>query len=166
MQLTIAAAIAVLAALFEYTVVPYLRVGDTVPHPLLVLGVIWAIAGGLEAGLTWAFVGGLALDIIAQRPLGSTAFALLISIALASLIGGFLGRMRIIAPIVATGAASVVYSMLLLAAITALSPADLSGVTAAGIGGSAVYDALLAALIGPLVMAVVLRRRDLERPER
>lgn len=166
MQLTIAAAVAVLAALVEYTVAPYLRVGDTVPHPVLVFGVIWTIAGGLEAGLTWAFVGGLALDIVAQRPLGSTAFALLISIGLASLIGGFFGRVRIMAPIVATAVASVVYSMLLLAAVSALSPAGLAGVTGGAIIGSAVYDALIAALVGPLVIAVVVRRRDAERPDR
>ena len=35
-----------------------------------------------------AFVGGLALDILGQRPLGSSAFALLIAIGIASLIGG------------------------------------------------------------------------------
>jgi rod shape-determining protein MreD len=166
MQLTIAAAIAVVAALVEYTVVPYLRVGDTVPHPVLVLGVIWAIAGGLEAGLTWAFVGGLALDILAQRPLGTSAFALLISIGLASIIGGFFGRVRIVAPVAATALASVVYSMLLLAAISALSPASLSGVSLGAIGGSALYDTLLAVLVGPLTVAIVLRRRDTERPER
>ena len=28
------------------------------------------VALGLEAGLVWAFVGGLALDVLAQRPLG------------------------------------------------------------------------------------------------
>lgn len=166
MQLTIAAAIAVVAALLEYTVVPYVRVGDTAPHPVLVFGVIWAIAGGLEAGLTWAFVGGLALDILAQRPLGVSAFALLIAIGLASVIGGFLSRVRIVAPVAATAIASVVYSMLLLTAISALSPATLSGVTMGTIGGSAVYDTLLAVLVGPLAVAIVFRRRELERPDR
>ena len=69
MHLIIAAALAVVAALAEFTVVPYLKIGQAVPHPVLVFGVIWAIADGLEAGLTWAFVGGLALDILGQRPL-------------------------------------------------------------------------------------------------
>ncbi len=162
MQYTIAAAIAVVAALVEFTVVPYLTIGDTVPHPVLVFGVIWAIAGGLEAGLTWAFVGGLALDILTQRPLGSSAFALLIAIGAGSLVGGLFGRVRILAPIVATAVASVVYSMLLLATVSALSTADLSGLTLEEVARSAVYDTVLAALFGPLVMAIVFRRRDAE----
>ena len=84
MHLIIAAALAVVAALAEFTVVPYLKIGQAVPHPVLVFGVIWAIADGLEAGLTWAFVGGLALDILGQRPLGSSAFSLLVAIGIAS----------------------------------------------------------------------------------
>ncbi len=114
------------AALFEFTVVPYLKIGDAVPHPVLVFGVIWAIAGGLEVGLVWAFVGGLALDILGQRPLGSSAFSLLVAIGVASLIGGFFGRVRIVAPVIATAIASPIYSMLLLIATTALSTASLS----------------------------------------
>ena len=99
MQLVLAAALSVVAALAEFTIVPYLKIGDAVLHPTLVFGVVWAIAGGLEAGLTWAFVGGLALDILGQRPLGSSAFSLLVAIGLASVVGGFLGRIRIIAPV-------------------------------------------------------------------
>ncbi|MEO5966409.1 MAG: rod shape-determining protein MreD [Candidatus Limnocylindrales bacterium] len=163
MQFTIAAAIAVVAALAEFTVVPYLKIGDALPHPVLVFGVIWAIAGGLEVGLTWAFVGGLALDIVAQRPLGSSAFALLIAIGVASLIGGFLGRVRIVAPIVATIVASPIYSMLLLIATTALTTAPLSSTALAAIVPSAVYDTILAAVVGPLVIAIVARRRDADR---
>ncbi len=166
MQLTIAAAFAVVAALVEFTVAPYIRVGDTVPHPVLVFGVIWAIAGGLEAGLTWAFVGGLALDMLSQRPLGSSAFALLIAIAIASIVGGFFSRVRIVAPVLATAVASVIFSMLLLVAVSALSPADLSGLTPDAVGRSAVYDTVLAALFGPLAMAIVFRRRDVEWLER
>ena len=92
MQLVLAAALSVVAALAEFTIVPYLKIGDAVLHPTLVFGVVWVIAGGLEAGLTWAFVGGLALDILGQRPLGSSAFSLLVAIGLASVIGGFLVR--------------------------------------------------------------------------
>ena len=106
MKFTIAAALAVVTALIEFTVVPYLKIGDAVPHPVLVFGVITAIVGGLEVGLTWAFVGGLALDIVTQRPLGSTSFALLVAIGVGYLVGTFLGRIRILAPVGATAVAS------------------------------------------------------------
>jgi len=160
MQFTIAAAAAVVAALFEFTVVPYLKIGDAVPHPVLVFGVIWAIAGGLEVGLVWAFVGGLALDILGQRPLGSSAFSLLVAIGAASLVGGFFVRVRIVAPVIATAIASPIYSMLLLITTTALTTAPLSNTALAAVVPSAVYDVVLAAMFGPLAIAIVLRRRE------
>ena len=163
MHLVIAAALAVVAALAEFTIVPYLKIGTAVLHPVLVFGVVWAIAGGLEAGLTWAFVGGLALDILGQRPLGSSAFSLLIAIGLASVIGGFLSRARILAPVVATAAASPVYSMLLLVAITALSSAPLTAGAFDSVLPSAVYDTVVAAIVGPLTVAIVLRRQQADR---
>jgi rod shape-determining protein MreD len=163
MQLTLAAAIAVVAALAEFTIVPYLKVGDAVLQPVLVFGVIWAIAGGLEAGLVWAFVGGLALDILGQRPLGASAFSLLIAIGAASLLGGFLKRVRIVSPIVATFAASLVFSMILLTATSLLTAAALSDEVLATVLPTAVYDTVLAAVVGPLVIAVLMRRRDADR---
>jgi rod shape-determining protein MreD len=163
MQLVIAAALAVVAALAEFTIVPYLKIGDAVLHPVLVFGVIWVIAGGLEAGLVWAFVGGLALDILGQRPLGSSAFSLLIAIGIASVIGGVLGRVRIVAPVAATAVASPVYSMLLIVTTTALTAATLPSGAFASVMPSAVYDTVLAAFVGPLTMAFVLRRQNADR---
>jgi rod shape-determining protein MreD len=125
--------------------------------------VIWAITGGLEAGMVWAFVGGLALDILGLRPLGASAFSLLLAIALASVIGGFLGRIKIIAPLVATAIASPVYSMLLLVTITALTAVTLSARAFDSVVPSAVYDTVIAALVGPLVVAIVARRQAAER---
>jgi rod shape-determining protein MreD len=165
MQLVLAAALSVVAALAEFTIVPYLKVGDAVPHPTLVLGVVWVIAGGLEAGLTWAFVGGIALDILGQRPLGSSAFSLLVAIGLASVIASFLGRIRIVAPVIATAIASPVYSMLLLVTTTALSAAVLSPAAVNSVLPSAVYDTVLAAAVGPLALAIVMRRQAAERAD-
>jgi len=165
MQVLLAAAVAVVAALAEFTVVPYLKIGQAVPHLVLVFSVIWTIVGGIEAGLTCAFVGGLALDILGQRPLGSSAFSLLMAVGVAAVIGGFLGRVRIAAPVIATAIASVVYSMLLLVTTTALTTAPISDAAVAAVIPSAVYDTVLAAVFGPLVVAVVARRRDAERVE-
>ena len=113
MTLLLAAVGATVAALFELTVTTYLRVGGAQPHLVFVLGVIVTIAVGLEAGLVWAFVGGLALDVLAQRPLGSTAFALLLCVGGASVFGRLFARLRPLAPIIATFLLSMVYSMIL-----------------------------------------------------
>jgi rod shape-determining protein MreD len=163
MSVTLAAIAAVVAALFELTIFDHLRIGGAQPHPVLVLGAIWAIAIGIEGGLACAFVGGLALDVLAQRPLGSSAFALLVAIGGAGIVGTSLGRLRLIAPIVAVLLVSFVYSIVLLGILGALQgPFPLDDPVSTVLPG-AIYDTVLAAIIGPLAVAVIDRRREADR---
>ena len=163
MTLLLAAVGAVVTALLELTVGPYLRIGEAQPHPVLVLGVVITIAVGMDAGLVWAFVGGLGLDVLAQRPLGSSAFALLLCLGGASLLGRSFARLRPIVPIGAVFVLSLGYSMILFLAFGALgAPLPVADPLAAVLPG-AVYDAVLATLVGPLVIAVHDRRIDQER---
>jgi rod shape-determining protein MreD len=163
MSVTLAAIAAVVAALFELTIFDHLRIGGAQPHPVLVLGVLWAIAIGIEGGLACAFVGGLALDVLAQRPLGSSAFALLVAIGGAGIVGTSLGRLRLIAPIVAVLLVSFVYSIVLLGILGALQgPFPLDDPVSTVLPG-AIYDTVLAAIIGPLAVAVIDRRREADR---
>jgi rod shape-determining protein MreD len=163
MTLLLAAVGAVVTALLELTVTPYLRIGSAHPHPVLVLGVIVAIAVGLEAGLVWAFVGGLALDVLAQRPLGSTAFAVLICVGGAALLGRALAHLRPIVPILAVFLGSVAYSMILFVAFGALGAPPPTADPLGLVLPSAVYDAVLGAIVGPLTVAVHDRRLEQER---
>jgi rod shape-determining protein MreD len=163
MTLLLAAVGAVVTALIELTVAPYLRIGSAQPHPVLVLGVIVAIAVGLEAGLAWAFVGGLALDVLAPRPLGSTAFALLLCVGGASILARSLVRLRPIVPIFAVLVLSIGYSMILFALFRALGPVPPAADPVTTVLPGAVYDAVLAAVIGPLTVAVHDRRLEQER---
>jgi rod shape-determining protein MreD len=165
MQVTIAAALAVVAALAEFTIVPYLQIGDAVLQPVLLFGVIWTVIGGLEAGLVWAFVGGLALDILSQRPLGASAFSLLFAMGAASIVGTALKRVRVLAPIVATGVASLVYSMLLLLVTSLLNGAALPDGATNMVIPSAILNMIVAALVAPLALAIVVRRRETERAD-
>ena len=163
MTLLLVAVGAVATALLELTVGPYLRIGDAQPHLVLVLGVVVTIALGLEAGLVWAFVGGLALDVLAQRPLGSTAFALLLCVAAASILARSFARLRPIVPIGAVFILSLGYSMILFVTFGALgAPLPVRTHVATVLPG-AIYDAVLAILIGPLVIAVHDRRVEQER---
>jgi rod shape-determining protein MreD len=163
MSVTLAAIAAVVAALFELTIFDHLRIGGAQAHPVLVLGVIWTIAIGIEGGLACAFVGGLALDVLAQRPLGSSAFALLVAIGAAGIVAASLGRLRLFAPPVAALVASFVNAVVLLGILGALQgPFPLEDPVNAVLPG-AVYDTVLAAIFGPLAVAMVDRRRDAER---
>ena len=128
MTLLLAAVGATAAALLELTVGPYLRIGTAQPHLVLVLGIVVTVAIGLEAGLVWAFVGGLVLDVLAQRPLGSTAFALLLCSGATAVLARYLVRLRPIVPILATLLLSLLYSMILFMALNALrTPIPIDG---------------------------------------
>ena len=99
MTLLLAAVGATLMALLELTVGPYLQVGLAQPHLVLVVGIVVTVAVGLEAGLVWAFVGGLVLDVIVDRPLGSTSFALLLCVGATAVLARLLARFRPVVPI-------------------------------------------------------------------
>ena len=88
---------------------------------------------------------------------------MLVAIGLASVIGGLLSRVRLIAPVIATAIVSPVYSMLLLVSITALSSAPMSSAAFDSVLPTAIYNTVLAALVGPLTVAIVMRRQAAER---
>jgi rod shape-determining protein MreD len=163
MTLLLAAVGATVMALLELTVGPYLRIGTAQPHLVLVVGIVVTVGIGLEAGLVWAFVGGLVVDILAQRPLGSTAFALLLCVGATAVLGRLFTRLRPVVPILATVLLSLVYSMILLATFNALrapiAVADPLSLLLPGL----VFDAVLAALIGPLGISIHDRRTESER---
>jgi rod shape-determining protein MreD len=124
---------------------------------------VLTIAIGLEAGLVWAFVGGLALDVLAQRPLGSTAFALLLCVGAASVLARSFSRLRPVVPIVAVFILSLGYSMILYYILGALgAPPPVADPVAALFPG-AVYDTALAVAIGPLIVTLHDRRAAEER---
>jgi rod shape-determining protein MreD len=159
MSLFLAALGATAAALLE--VLPYISVGAAHPHPVLVFGVICAVAAGVDKALVWAFVGGVILDALANRPLGLSAFTLLIAIGLAGLLSRVLLRIRPLVPIVAVALLSGVYSVLQLALLGAIrSPIPVGEPLSMLLPGVA-YDMALATLFGPL--AVALRDRYVEQ---
>jgi len=163
MSLLLAAIGATVTALVEATLGQFLTVGDATPHPVLVGGVIWTIAAGIDRGITWAFVGGLVLDSLLARPLGTTPVALLLAVGGAALINQPLPRLRLVAPIVAVPILSFGYSMLILGIQSALQPEiqvrDASRLFLPG----ALYDAVLAMVLGPLAVTLHDRRMTAER---
>jgi rod shape-determining protein MreD len=158
MGLLLAAIGAAVTALVEATLGPFLSVGDAAPHPVLVGGVIWTIAAGIDRGIAWAFVGGLVLDSLLGRPLGTTVVALLLAIGGAALIAQPFPRLRLAAPILAVPILSLVYSMLIIGIESAVEP----GVTVPDAGRlflpGVAYDAIIGMFLGPLAVTLHDRR--------
>jgi rod shape-determining protein MreD len=166
MTLLLAAFGGIVAALLESTVVLYLRIGNAQPHLVFVLTVIVTVVGGFDRGLVFAFVGGLFLDVFTQRPLGSSAFALLLAVGGTALISRAMSRARPLVPIVATLVLSLVYSMSIFVTFSALQGVAASEDALSLFLPSITYDVVLAALLGPLLVSFADRRAaEAERPE-
>ena len=165
MGLLFAAIGATVAALFEASLVPYIAVGDAAPHPVLIGGVIWAIAAGIDRGITWAFVGGLVLDSLLARPLGGSAFALLVAVGGAALVARPFPRLRLMAPVVAVPILSIVYSMIQFGLTAAAQPGFAFADPVAAFLPDALYDALIGMFVGPIAVTLRDRRSVVERAE-
>jgi rod shape-determining protein MreD len=166
MTLLVAAIAATVAALLESTVTQYVRVGDAQPHLVFVLAVVTTVAAGLDTGLVWAFVGGIALDTLGPRPLGTTAFALLIAVGATSLIARSLNRIRPVVAIIATALLSLVYSMTLVVLFSVLRPPAALTDPLRLLVPSVLYDVIAAAAVGPLLVSIHDRLTDEERAAR
>ena len=163
MSLLFAAIGATVTALVEVTLAPYIEVADVAPHPVLVGGVIWTIAAGIDRGITWAFVGGLVLDSLIGRPLGVSAFALLASMGGAALIAQPFPRLRLVAPVVAVPILSLGYSLLIMSLTAAARPgADVEDPLRLLLPG-VIYDAVIGMFVGPLAVTFHDRRSATER---
>ncbi len=158
MRLAVAAVGAVVAALLELTLVPYLQIGGTQPDLVLVLAVAWALVAGLEGGLVWAFVGGLMLDVLAARPLGSTAFVLLVCVGAATALGRFLEPARMAAPAIVTALVAILYTGLLLLTYSAIRGPVPAGETFATLVPRVMFDTVLGGLIGAVALRIRARR--------
>jgi rod shape-determining protein MreD len=165
MFLFVAAIGATVTAIFELTVGPYLRVGNAQPHLVFIFAIIWTVAVGLESGLVWAFFGGIALDILAQRPLGASSFALIISVGIAASITRPFIRIRPLVVVPAVALLSIVYSMTLFALLGAIGSSVASTNPVAALVPGVVYDTVIAVIVGPLVIAIHDRRADEERAD-
>ena len=163
MSLLIAAIGAVITALAEVTFGLYDAVGSATPHPVLVGGVIWTIAAGIERGVTWAFVGGLVLDSLLGRALGVSSFSLLVAVGGAALIALPLPRLRLVAPIIAVPLMSMVYSALLLGITAGTQQTRIPEDALALIAPGALYDGVLGFFVGPVVVTLRDRRAATER---
>jgi rod shape-determining protein MreD len=163
MSLLLAAIGATLIALVEVTVVPYIKVGDVGPHPVLIGGVIWTIAAGIDRGIAWAFVGGLVLDSLLGRSLGTSALALLLAVGAAALIARPFPRLRLVAPLIAVPVLSLAYALVVAGVTSATQPGVALNEPVGLFVPGAIYDAIIGMFLGPIAVVIHDRRTATER---
>ncbi len=163
MALVLAAVGAWVAALLEITIASRFQFAGAQLQILLVFGIVLTLASSLEVGITWAFVGGLFADVLGMRPLGSTVFALLIAVGVASLLGRLLSSAKPLDAIVSVLMLTPLYLMLVDMTTALLRP------PAPALGLSDLFSAALVnTVLGALVAATayVVRHRTEWREKR
>jgi rod shape-determining protein MreD len=123
MSIALAAVGAVVVALLETSVAPFLIVSGARPDLVFTSAVVATVTIGAQTGYTWAFVGGLMLDLLSApvRPLGATTLALLVAVGLAAVAARFLGRSRPVTAVAATFLLTFVYQLLFLGLLAAMA---------------------------------------------
>jgi len=157
MGVLLPALVALGVAVLAPSVAPRFSISAAHPHLVLVLGVIATIAIGGETGLVWAFVGGIALDVLTGRPLGATAFVLLIVLGSTALVARPSPRLRLVAATGFVPVCSALSSILLVLVLRVLAPPVVVPDFGSLLPGIA-YDTVIGAVVAPLT--VLLARRS------
>lgn len=165
MSLVLAAVGAAVAALIQSSILPFTAAGGAGLDLVLVLAVVWTMTVGLDGGLVWAFLGGLIIDVLLMRPLGLTAFVLLLAVGAAWLVGRISPRAFypvVVATAAVTAGLASVLTVVLFGVLRGL-PAGVDPLSQAV--PTALVAGLVAALIAP-VPVIIRRRRFGDETER
>lgn len=165
MSLVLAAVGAAVAALIQSSILPFTAAGGAGLDLVLVLAVVWTMTVGLDGGLVWAFLGGLIIDVLLMRPLGLTAFVLLLAVGAAWLVGRMSPRAFypvVVATAAITAGLASVLTIVLFGVLRGL-PAGVDPLS------QAVPTTLLAGLVAALIApapVIIRRRRFADETER
>ena len=149
MSLAVAIVGAVVAALLETSVAPYLQVGGVTPDLVLITAIVCTETVSAEAGFVWAFAGGLMLDFLLApaRPAGATIVALLVCVGLAAVAARVVGRNPVVTAIVSVFVLTFVFRLVLAAVL---------GVTIGGVALSNPLGSLLPVAVENTILAIPL----------
>ena len=164
MSMVLAAVGAAVAALIQTSILPFTATQGSGLDLVLILAIVWTMTVNLEGGLVWAFLGGVIIDILVMRPLGLSAFVLLLAVGIAWVVGRLAPRATYPAAILVAAVAGAVLSAmvpLLVGALRNGSPPHPFDAVVSSALVAAVATAVLAPL--PIIIRRRLRGDDSER---
>jgi rod shape-determining protein MreD len=149
--------ILIVALLIQLTVAPEISIGTVIPDVLLVATICWALLEGPGQGALFGFFGGLLEDIFSTAVLGVSAFA-------KTLIGYFGGELRqrivsksVIWPMIIVFFGSILQELAKFAAWAMVGLEDRPPFSFGVIAGLALYNALIALVIYPVIGRFAVR---------
>ncbi len=113
MRPVIGIGLALLAAVFQATFNPQLRLFGGEPNFVLLLTLVWAARTPLTETLLLAFAGGIGLDLMSAGPLGLTTLALLPAIFVIDIVREQLISFNFVLLAGITAASSFVYALIM-----------------------------------------------------
>lgn len=153
------AAMMLATVLIQVTWAPRVTFAGVFPNLALVAVIAVTWTAGVRPGMAWACIAGLMLDLTAPGPLGPHALALLAGAYLTGYWMRNLDRESVLHPVLAAGASTAVYSLILIATDDTLGlPLPPLAVALQLVLAAGVYNAML---IPPVLFAV----RKLHAPQ-
>jgi len=150
------------AALLESTVASRYQIVGAQLQISLVFAIAVTLVYGFEEGMAWAFVGGLCIDFFALRPLGSTVFELLIAVALVTVAEPLLSRSRYFGCVAAVFVVTPIF-LIVTDVTTGLLRSTAPPIQLSSLVGGAIANAIVAAVVAPLVIGLKRRSEHRER---
>lgn len=117
MRAVIGIGLALLAAVFQATFNPQLRLFGGEPNFVLLLTLAWAARAPLVEAVLIAFAGGIGLDLMSVGPLGLTTLALLPPIFAIDIVREQLVGFNYLLLVIFTAIAGFVYALIMLAGL-------------------------------------------------
>jgi rod shape-determining protein MreD len=155
---------AFLAAILESSVLTQLQVGSIKPDLVFAMGVAVAMVLGFESGMTWAFVGGVTLDLLLPgRAFGSTALALVVSVAAALLVARATWPPRLLVIAATAFALTLAFQVMLLALLAVASGVAWAGLSVTDLVVIGLANTAIASVTVVAVRALDLRFGEPER---
>ena len=145
-----------MAAFIQTTILSFSATGGSGLDLVLIFAVVWTFTVDFEGGLVWAFLGGLLIDILLVRPLGLSAFVLLLAVGAAWLVSRLTPRAPYPAAVAVTALSAAVASAFVPILIAAMRNGT------APDAFSSFFGALLVGALGAAILApipLVIRRR-------
>jgi len=151
-----------IAALLEATTVSRYQFANSQLEISLVFAVAVTVVFGFEEGMAWAFVGGLMADFLTLRPMGSTAFELLVVVGATDVAVPLMSRARYPGCIAAVLVLTPVY-LIVSDMVAALLQPPAPTLQISGLVITALVNAVAAAVVTPLMLGLKRRAELRER---
>ena len=126
---------------------PVILIGGVKPNLVLVAVVLVTVLAGFLPGITWAFVAGVTANLLVGDPLGSVPLTMLVVAAFVAGGARALGRLVWIYPVMATFLGSILADLGTLAIGQLVGDVRIGRIPVDLIGGAAVLNAAIAAVL-------------------